>query len=100
MASEKRLGNSRRPLKLSPELSDIVGKEVASRQNIISRVKRYVKANNLQDPENKQFFIPDKKLAKVFGTLSVKTLNIRLYIGDDVTIIDPEESAEKTGSFN
>ena len=28
----------------------------------------YLKKNNLQDPENKQFFIPDKKMAKVFGT--------------------------------
>jgi chromatin remodeling complex protein RSC6 len=26
----------------------------------------YIKKNNLQDPENKQFFTPDKKMAKVY----------------------------------
>merc|ERR1711983_213033 len=49
-----------KPMKLSAELADIVGKKEASRAECI-------KQHNLQDPENKQFFNPDKKMAKIFG---------------------------------
>ena len=86
----KRIGKKYRPLKLSAELADIVGKEVASRKEIIGRLWAYVKANNLLDPENSQFFIPDKKMAAIFGPKSVKHLNMRYYISDHATVIDCE----------
>ena len=57
-----------KPMKLSPELADIVGKKEASRAECVKQLWAYLKKNNLQDPENKQFFTPDKKMAKVFGT--------------------------------
>merc|ERR1712122_127623 len=56
-----------KPMKLSAELADIVGKKEASRAECIKQLWAYIKKNNLQDPENKQFFVPDKKMAKVFG---------------------------------
>ena len=77
-------------MKLSAELADIVGKEVANRKEIIGRLLAYVKANNLLDPENSQFFIPDKKMAAIFGPESVKLLNMRYYICDHATVIDFE----------
>ena len=54
-----------KPMKLSSELADIVGKKEASRAECIKQLWAYIKKNNLQDPENKQFFVPDKKMAKV-----------------------------------
>ncbi len=54
-----------KPMKLSPELADIVGKKEASRAECIKELWAYLKKHNLQDPENKQYFIPDKKMAKV-----------------------------------
>ena len=54
-----------KPMKLSADLADIVGKKEASRAECIKQIWAYLKENNLQDPENKQFFIPDKKMAKV-----------------------------------
>ena len=57
-----------KPMKLSPELAEVVGKKEASRAECIKQLWAYLKKNNLQDPENKQFFTPDKKMAKVFGT--------------------------------
>ena len=54
-----------KPMNLSPELADIVGKKVASRAECIKQLWVYIKNNKLQDPENKQFFVPDKKMAKV-----------------------------------
>jgi upstream activation factor subunit UAF30 len=57
-----------KPMKLSDDLADIVGKKEASRAECVKELWAYVKKNDLQDPKNKQFFKPDKKLAKVFGT--------------------------------
>ena len=54
-----------KPMKLSADLADIVGKKEASRAECIKQLWAYIKKNNLQDPENKQFFNPDKKMAKV-----------------------------------
>lgn len=52
-------------MKLSPELADVVGKKEASRAECIKALWAYIKKQNLQDPENKQYFTPDKKMAKV-----------------------------------
>lgn len=52
-------------MKLSNDLAEIVGKKEASRAECIKQLWAYIKKNNLQDPENKQFFTPDKKMAKV-----------------------------------
>ena len=54
-----------KPMKISADLSEIVGKNEASRAECIKQLWAYIKKNNLQDPKNKQFFIPDKKMAKV-----------------------------------
>jgi hypothetical protein len=53
-----------KPMKLSAELAEVVGKKEASRAECIKQLWAYLKKNNLQDPENKQYFTPDKKLAK------------------------------------
>ena len=57
-----------KPMKLSADLAEIVGKKEASRAECVKQLWAYLKKHNLQDPENKQFFTPDKKMAKVFGT--------------------------------
>ena len=67
-----------KPMKLSADLADIVGKKEASRAECIKQLWAYLKKNNLQDPENKQFFTPDKKMAKVtiFGSYFLFTLTL------------------------
>ena len=72
-----------KPMKLSADLADIVGKKEASRAECIKQLWAYIKKNNLQDPENKQFFTPDKKMAKVIIILKIRTLiaNIRVTWG-------------------
>ena len=57
-----------KPMKLSADLTAIVGKDIASRAECIKLLWAYLKKNNLQDPNDKQFFTPDEKMAKVFGT--------------------------------
>jgi SWIB/MDM2 domain len=61
-----------KPMKLSAELAEVVGKKEASRAECIKQLWAYLKKNNLQDPENKQYFTPDKKLAKVILRFIVK----------------------------
>ena len=64
-----------KPMKLSTELADIVGKKEASRAECIKQLWAYIKKNNLQDPENKQFFVPDKKMAKVNNDYAWKIIS-------------------------
>jgi upstream activation factor subunit UAF30 len=52
---------------LSPELTEIVGTDNATRQDALKGIWTYIKANNLQDPSNKRNIIADTNLEKVFG---------------------------------
>jgi chromatin remodeling complex protein RSC6 len=55
------------PLKPSAELGAIVGTNPLPRGEVVSKVWDYIKANNLQNPENKREILADNKLKKVFG---------------------------------
>merc|ERR1712062_274643 len=69
-----------KPMKLSAELGDIVDKKEASRAECIKQLWAYIKKNNLQDPENKQFFVPDKKMAKVFGSDRIRAFGMAKFL--------------------
>lgn len=69
-----------KPMKLSTELADIVGKKEASRAECIKQLWAYIKKNNLQDPENKQFFVPDKKMAKIFGSDKIRAFGMAKFL--------------------
>merc|ERR1711936_1344329 len=66
---------------LSPELSAIVGVKEASRAELMKLLWAYLKKNELQCDDNKQFFIPDKKMAKVFGTEKLRGFAMSKHIG-------------------
>ena len=68
MSEGKKVSAFSRPLKVSDDLSSIIGLKEANRGQCVKELWAYLKKNNLQDPENKQYFTPDKKMAKVFGT--------------------------------
>ena len=80
MAEEKKKGGLTQPLKLSDELADIVGEKEASRAQCVKQLWAYIKKNNLQDPENKQFFVPDKKMAKVFGNDRIRAFGMAKFL--------------------
>merc|ERR1712124_19789 len=69
-----------KPMKLSADLADIVGKKEPSRAECIKQLWAYIKKNNLQDPENKQFFTPDKKMAKVFGNDRIRAFGMAKFL--------------------
>lgn len=64
MAAAKGLA---KPMNLSPELEAIVGAGPMPRTQVTKKIWEYIKANNLQNPENKREIRPDAKLGKVLG---------------------------------
>ena len=56
-----------KPLQPSPELAAIVGSSPLPRTEVVSKVWEYIKATNLQNPENKREILADDKLRPVFG---------------------------------
>ena len=83
MAETKKLNGLTKPMTLSTELAAIVSAkkdEKLARSEIIKRLWAYLKANNLQDPANKQFFTPDAKMAPVFGKEKIKAFGMAKYL--------------------
>ena len=80
MAEEKKKGGLTQPMKLSDELADIVGEKEASRAQCVKHLWAYIKKHNLQDPDNKQFFTPDKKMAKVFGNDRIRAFGMAKFL--------------------
>ena len=67
-------------LKVSPELQAVIGVKKAGRGEALELTLDYICKNNLQDPEAKEFFIPDEKLSKVFGTDRCRALGLAKFI--------------------
>ena len=56
-----------KPMKVSEELAEVVGKGPMPRSEVVKKLWAYIKKNNLQDPKNKRNIIADAKLKPVFG---------------------------------
>lgn len=56
-----------KPMTVSPELAAVVGDGPMPRSEVVKKLWVYIKAHNLQDPNNKRDIIADENLKKVFG---------------------------------
>ena len=56
-----------KPVNLSGELENVVGKGPMTRAQVTSKVWEYIKANDLQDSKDKRQINPDAKLGAVIG---------------------------------
>jgi chromatin remodeling complex protein RSC6 len=56
-----------KPLQPSNALAAVVGSSPLPRTEVVSKVWEYIKANNLQNPENKREILADERLRAVFG---------------------------------
>ena len=65
-----------KPIKLSPDLAAIVGKNESSRVELMKLLWAYLKNNNLQCEDNETFFVPDEKMAKVFGKDTMRVFSM------------------------
>lgn len=66
--TKKRNSAFMRPVEISAELAEIVGRGPMPRTEVTKKVWDYIKKNKLQDKENRRMINPDAKLAKVFGS--------------------------------
>ncbi|WVZ10877.1 hypothetical protein V8G54_015407, partial [Vigna mungo] len=55
-----------KPRDVTPEMAALVGAQQISRTQALKLIWAYIKANNLQDPEDKRTIICDEKLKKIF----------------------------------
>ena len=60
-----------KPLAVSADLAEVVGKGPMPRSEVVKKLWAYIKKSNLQDPKNKRNIIADEKLKKVFGGKAV-----------------------------
>ena len=56
-----------KPVKLSDDLENVIGKGPMTRAQVTSKVWEYIKANDLQDSKDKRQINPDEKLGSVIG---------------------------------
>ena len=75
-----------KPFKLSAELADIVGGEEMPRHEVVKRMWKYIKDNNLQDPENKQMIKCEDKLSKVFPTKKFRGFGMTKFLKDHMGV--------------
>ncbi len=67
--------------KLSKDLAAICGETELSRPEVIKKMWEYIKANDLQNPDNKRQIVPDAKLAKVIGKDPIDMMKLSGLIG-------------------
>lgn len=56
-----------KPMTVSPELAEVVGKGPMPRSEVVKALWVYIKKHNLQDPKAKRNILADANLKAVFG---------------------------------
>lgn len=69
--AEKKVSAFMKPMNISAELAEVVGKGPMPRSEVVKALWVYIKKNNLQDPKNKRNINADAALKKVFDGKSV-----------------------------
>ena len=67
MATKQKNSKFMQPMKLSEDLTAVVGKGPMPRTEVTKKVWAYIKQHKLQDAKNKRNINPDEKLGKVLG---------------------------------
>lgn len=68
-------------LKPSPQLAQVVGNEALPRTEVTKRLWDYIKAHNLQNPQNKRNVLCDDKLKAVMGKDEVTMFEMTGLVG-------------------
>jgi chromatin remodeling complex protein RSC6 len=73
------------PLRPSAELAAVVGPGPLPRGEVVSKIWEYIRANNLQNPENRREILADDRLAKVFGKDRVTMFEMNKHLARHLT---------------
>lgn len=80
---KKRKTGSQPPYRLSDELQAVVGTDILPRPQVVSKIWEYIKANNLQNPDDKREILCDDKLQRIMAKKSkISMFKMNAHIGD------------------
>ena len=74
-----------RPVTPSADLAAITGKDPLPRSQMVKKVWDHIKANNLQNPQNKREILADDKLKKIFGKDKVSMFEMNKHLSNHVS---------------
>lgn len=72
-------------MNVSENLAAIIGVKKASRPQCIKMLWAYLKKHNLQDAEQRQYFTPDEKMAKVFGKQRMTAFHMSKFLSENLS---------------
>jgi upstream activation factor subunit UAF30 len=79
-ASPGQLNALQKPLQPSAALAAVVGAGPLPRGEVVSKVWAYIRAHNLQNPENRREILADDKLRLVFDTDKVTMFEMNKHL--------------------
>jgi upstream activation factor subunit UAF30 len=82
-----------KPLRPSEELAAVVGPSSLSRGEVVSKIWEYIRANNLQNPENRREILADDKLRKVFGKDKVTMFEMNKHLTQHLKSPSPSSAS-------
>ena len=74
-----------KPMTPSAALAEIVGSKPLPRTEVTKRLWKYIKANDLQDADNRRVINPDATLAAVLGKRPVNMFSMTKLIGEHLS---------------
>jgi upstream activation factor subunit UAF30 len=74
-----------KPMTPSAALAEIVGAKPLPRTEVTKRLWKYIKAHDLQDPDNRRVIVPDEMLAAVLGKRPVNMFSMTKLIGEHLS---------------
>ncbi|EPY51368.1 RNA polymerase I upstream activation factor complex subunit Spp27 [Schizosaccharomyces cryophilus OY26] len=86
-----------KPMQLDPKLAEFLGVEQMSRPQTVKKLWEYIKANNLQDPNDKRTILCDDKMKHVFAVDSLHMFTMNKYLTSLMTKI-PDDKLPKQPS--
>lgn len=82
--AEKKKGGFQKEYSLSPAMAEFTGVQSLSRTQIVKKLWEHIKANNLQNPEDKREILCDERMKHVFGVDRINMFKMNKLIGDHV----------------
>ena len=74
-----------RPVTPSKDLAEITGSAPLPRSQMVKKVWDHIKANNLQNPQNKREILADDKLKKIFGKDKVSMFEMNKHLSNHLS---------------
>ena len=74
-----------KPVNLSPQLEEVIGKGPLPRSQVTSKVWEYIKKHDLQDKTDKRQINPDAKLGQVIGSAQISMFKMTAAVSKHLT---------------